>query len=549
MIELRAYQRDAIQAVAQAYSRGIRRPLVGMPTGTGKTVVFSAITQGAVAKGRRALIVAHRDELISQAEDKLVQVAPELAMSIGIVKARQDDYSKPVTLASVQSLTPRRVSRITDALGPKPFDIIVCDEAHHAPAPSYLAAFTQLGCFSDDPPLTIGVTATPQRADGKNLGDVWEEIVYHRDMLSMMREGYLCNLRGIAIRLSRFDVDDLTVRRGEFVAEEAGEALSTADAPRHVVGAWMTHAKDRKTIVFTPTVALAREMADEFRQAGVSAAMVSGETPLDRRRAILSLFASGEVRVVCNAMVLTEGFDEPGVECIVIARPTRSQPLYVQMVGRGTRIAPGKTDCLVMDVVGAADRMDLTTLPRMFGLGDEEEEGDPLAGGDEDADVVDEVDVLQADQRRIEREEAEGRIVARQVELFDRTALAWNLARPGVWCMTLEAETIILQVGADSRWQAGVYRDTGDVESLAVGLDLSMAMGVAEEYARRAPALARKLIDKAAAWRQHPASKEQRDALRKWRSPMSDAPDLKRGEASDLLGQYIALKQMRRSRR
>lgn len=531
MIQLRGYQTEAIGAVAAAYRRGIRRALIGLPTGTGKTVVFSSITQGAVAKQRRAVILAHRDELIEQAADKLCQVAPELERSIGVIKAARHEADHPVTLASVQSLNPRRLARIRDAYGPRPYDVVVVDEAHHAAADSYVRALTAFGCFDEFAPLSVGVTATPQRSDGRDLGEVWEEIVYHRDLLSMMRQGYLCNLRGIAVKLAAFETERLHTRAGDFIDSEAGEALHDADAPRHVAAAWLANAAGRQTIVFTPTVALAGEMRDEFRARGVAAEMVSGETPMDERRGILARFNRGEVTVVANAQVLTEGFDEPSVACIVIARPTKSQPLYVQMVGRGTRIHPGKDDCLIIDVAGATDRHDLTTLPKLFGLGDESSG----AGTGEEVSVSQTVNVMET----VEKQAREGRLIAQQVELFNRKNLAWQLARPGVWCLDLGDETVILDVDSQNRWQAAVYPRSGGVTVIAEETTLHMGMGIAEEYARRAPSFAQTLIDKSAGWRQRQPSKKQLDALKAWRLPVHDG--MTRGEANDAITQAVAL--------
>lgn len=548
MIQLRDYQVEAIAATAEAYRRGVRRPLIGLPTGTGKTIIFASIVSGAVGKDRRALILAHRDELITQAMDKLVQVSPELETSVGVVKAEQNEYARPVTVASVQSLHPRRLERTIDSITRErlsedewPWDVIVVDEAHHAAADSYVRVLDQIGAFDLGGPLVLGVTATPQRADGRDLGEVWEEIVYHRDMLSMMRAGYLCNLKGIAIKLASFDDSKLKVRAGDFVAAEAGEALTDADAPLHTVRAWLVHASERRTLVFTPTIDTARRMAAEYRSQGVNAAWLSGETPLDERRELLRRFASGEIRVLANCQVLTEGFDDPGVECIVIARPTRSQPLYVQMVGRGTRLAPGKPDCLILDVVGVTSRMDLTTLPKMFGMGDEVEEGDPT---DDETQTTLALDVMGVAREREEQAVREGRIVASQVELFDRRELAWNLVRPGVWCLSLADEIVVLTVGAENAWQAHVYPKEAGPTQLATGLSLTLAMGVAEDYARRAPSFARKLIDKSAAWRAVPATEDQKQAIEKFGRTMPDG--YTKGEASDMLSQLIAASRLAR---
>jgi superfamily II DNA or RNA helicase len=541
MITLRPYQIEAIDAIRLAAQRGIRRQLVSLPTGTGKTCCFSSIAQGAAAKRNRTLILAHRDELISQAVDKLVTVAPELEQRIGVVKAKRDEWDHPVVVASVQSLHRRRRDRILSALGPAPFRIITVDEAHHTAAASYQAILQDFGSYAENGVLTVGWTATPQRADNRDLGDTYEEVVYHRDLLSMIEAGYLCPLSAIEIRLQAFDTAKLRVRAGDYVDEQAGELLEAAEAPMHAARAWLANAAGRRTIVFTPTIRLAEEMAYAFQRAGVDAEMVSGQTPLDDRRDLLRRFQAGDITVVANAQVLTEGFDDPGVECIMIARPTKSAGLYQQMVGRGTRIYPGKTDCLIIDIVGAASEHSLQTAPKMFGLG---EEGASAGEGDDEAKQTQRRDISEEALRRIR----DGRITARQIELFDRGNLNWKMAGPGVWCLSLADETVVCDTdasaGTAADWRVTVYPKDAAPRRLAEGLDLTYAMGVAEEYARRAPALAQLIVSKAAGWRSKPPKPGQLKALTAFRIPLPDGAT--RGEVSDMLGIQIAMARRRR---
>jgi superfamily II DNA or RNA helicase len=253
----------------------------------------------------------------------------------------------------------RRLQRL-----PRQFDTVIVDEAHHASARSYRRILAHL----DRSPLILGVTATPARADGTPLGVVWEEIVYQRGIAEMIRAGYLADVRGLRVGLEAVDLDDVAQSGGDYQADALGEALEQASAPRHVLAAYQRHATGRKTIVFVPTVALAYRMAGVFRDAGIAAEGLDGTTAPERRRGVLDRLRTGEVTVVVNAALLTEGFDEPSVSCIVVATPTRSQVKYTQLVGRGLRTFPGKDDCLVIDVVGVTDRLDLQTLPRLFGL-------------------------------------------------------------------------------------------------------------------------------------------------------------------------------------
>ena len=214
------------------------------------------------------------------------------------------------------------------------------------------------------------MTATPARADGKQLGDVWQEIVYQRGIAEMIRAGYLADIRGVRVGLEQVKLDEVEQSGGDFDADALGKVLERASAPLHVLTAYRQHATGRKAIVFVPTVALAHRMATVFREAGIRAEALDGKTPWEQRRAILARLHTGETRVVANVAVLGEGVDVPSVDAVILATPTRSQVKYTQCLGRGLRTFPGKEDCLVIDVVGASERLDLQTLPRLFNLRD-----------------------------------------------------------------------------------------------------------------------------------------------------------------------------------
>ena len=406
---------------------------------------------------------------------------------------------------------------------------LVVHNCHHAAADSYQRILTGLGAFEPDGPLTLGVTATPQRADSLGLEATFQEVVYHRDILSMIRAGYLCELKGRQVTLEALDLTGVKTRGGDYVEGQVASALEAAEAPHHGVRAWLKYAKGRKTIVFTPTIALAHEFAEKFRGVGVQAAGLSGETPRDERRGMLEAFKRGDLQVICNAQVLTEGFDEPSVECIVIARPTKSQPLYVQMIGRGTRPFPGKEDCLVMDLVGATDRLDLTTLPRLFGLGDDDETRRDVAA----------VGVCELAGRRRDVEIREGRITAREVELFKAQKLAWAKIGQGEWVISTPAASIIVRQTGD------LYRverrpRVGLPSILAHDLDLGYAQGVAEDAARSEEFEGNpdRLLARDAPWRKRAPGAKQIAAAKRLRIRVS--PELSAGELSDLMAAAIA---------
>src|SRR5712671_6789815 len=326
----RPYQYEAVAALLAAAARGVQRPLLVLPTGTGKTIIFALLVQ---RRGGRALILAHRDELIQQAVDKLRLVDPTLPL--GVVQADRDEHTAPTVVASVQTLSRReRLARVVPD-----FHTIVIDEAHHAPAATYRRILDHCQAWRAEGPLVVGVTATPERGDRQSLRPVFDRIVYQKTLVEMMQAGYLVDLRAIQVLLHA-DFDALRTPHGDFVEAELERLLLAANAPAQVLAAFQAHAAGRKALLFTPTVATAYAMAETFCAAGIAAEALDATTPLATRRAILQRLHTGATRVVANCAVLTEGFDEPSVDCIIIARPTQSALLYQQMLGRGTRTYP-----------------------------------------------------------------------------------------------------------------------------------------------------------------------------------------------------------------
>jgi superfamily II DNA or RNA helicase len=268
MLELRPYQTEAIAAVVSAEARGIKRSLIALPTGTGKTVVFAHLI---AQRPGRSLVLVHRDELIRQAYAKLKEINP--ALSIGIVKAEQDEHEAPCVIASVQTLSrERRLTRLTPD-----FQTLVVDEAHHGVAESYRRVLAYCGAFSANGPLTLGVTATPHRGDEVGLEAVFEEIVYQKTLLEMIRANYLCDLRALRIGI-RADFSGLHTRMGDFVDRELESLLLECDAPHKLVAVYHEHARSRKALLFTPTVTVAHLMAAAFQHAGIAAEALDGTT-------------------------------------------------------------------------------------------------------------------------------------------------------------------------------------------------------------------------------------------------------------------------------
>ncbi len=516
-IKLRPYQREAIKAVRTAFERGVRRHLLVAPTGSGKTIIFSRL---AAQRFGRTLFLAHRDELLSQTIEKLTQVMP--ADEIGLVRATSDDHDKRLVVASVQTLArPQRLARLT-----KDFRTVIVDEAHHTTAVSYLRILESLGCLAEDTEvLTIGFTATPDRADGVGLGRVFQEIVFERNILDMIAQGYLVTPIGLQVRLPA-DFGLLHVRAGDFIDSETSELILKADGPQRIVEVWQEHAADRKTVGFAPTVKLAQAMRDAFRAAGVAAEMVWGEQDKDERKRVLADLKSGACRVMMNCGVLTEGWDEPSIRCVIIARPTKSRGLYTQMLGRGLRTFMEKEDCTILDVVGVTSRHDLQTVASLFGVPAQ------VAGADRPpARLMEQLeDLLEA----VGQGEIGEGLAAESVDLLGRVRQQLHWVRVSRNKFALNAMTARLIVVEDFPGVWRVIEESNGTPSrvLADGLSLPFAQGVAEDRARElGPGDA---LRPDARWRTTRASDRQLSALIKYKIPF-DPVTITRGAAADLL--------------
>ena len=345
MFELRPYQAEAKQAILAAWDEGYRKTLLVLPTGCGKTVVFSSVTENQVNKGHRVLIMAHRGELLDQAADKLKEAS---GLDSVLEKAESTSLGSflPVTVGSVQSLAQeKRLARFPNDY----FQDIIVDEAHHCLSDSYKRV---LDHFPDA--NILGVTATPDRGDMKNLGEFFDSKAYEYSMTEAIREGYLCPIKAQMIPLE-LDIADVGISSGDFSAGEIGHAL---EPYLHQIAAEMaTYCQGRKTVVFLPLIATSQKFCAMLNDAGLRAAEVNGNS--DDRSEVLADFEAGKYDVLCNSMLLNEGWDCPSVDCIVVLRPTKIRSLYQQMVGRGMRLSPGKTELLLLDFLWMTERHDL----------------------------------------------------------------------------------------------------------------------------------------------------------------------------------------------
>lgn len=343
--ELRPYQQQARDRIHAEWDAGHTRTLLVLPTGTGKTIVFASVAADQVRAGDRVLILAHRGELLEQAADKLQR-------STGLVSAVEKAESTclnswfRVVVGSVQTL--QRTARL-ERFPRDYFGTIIIDEAHHAITDGYRRI---LDYFSGA--KVLGVTATPDRGDMRNLGEVFDSLAFEYKLTDAIKEGYLCKIMAQTIPL-QLDISSVTLSGGDYAVADLGTAL---DPYLEQIAAEMAvRCKDRKTVVFLPLIRTSQKFRDLLNAKGFRAAEVNGQSA--DRREVLADFDAGKYNVLCNSMLLTEGWDCPSVDCVVVLRPTKVRSLYSQMVGRGTRLSPGKTDLLLLDFLWMTDKHEL----------------------------------------------------------------------------------------------------------------------------------------------------------------------------------------------
>jgi len=366
-VELRDYQEACLRAILAAYQRGVRRQLVCLPTGTGKTVIFSEFPRFFQMQ-KRMLVLAHRAELLDQARDKIRRTAPHLRVAIDQGARRAEDACD-VVVASVPTLGRAGSARL-QRLNPEEFYLVIVDEAHHATAETYRRVLEHFDVFAPGTKrLVVGFTATPRRGDGQGLHQVFEEIVYSRSLPEMIEAGHLAPVAGYRVETA-IDLTRVKSRMGDFVTGELAASVNVGERNALVVDVFRKHLAPRKTICFCVDVAHAQCLSEAFLEADIPAAAIHGGMSAELRHGILEAFRQGDLQVLANCMVLTEGYDEPSIEGIILARPTRSALLYTQMIGRGTRLHPGKEDVKVIDIVDVTREHALVTLPSLFGLSD-----------------------------------------------------------------------------------------------------------------------------------------------------------------------------------
>jgi ATP-dependent helicase IRC3 len=597
----RVYQLQCLEAIAQAQTMGQNRLLVKMPTGTGKTVMFAALLKKLAKwlstfheRERKMLVIAHREELLDQAAEKIANQNPELIVSIE-QGDRHAHALSDVVVASIQTLSAMKFRRLKSLLQQHTFRLVIVDEAHHAAADTYRTAlallqFLPMSDASDvenlEAPkyeevaelekalhaweaiapkdrLLVGVTATPNRSDAIGLGCVFQSIVYSYDLRRAVNDKWLVPIVPWVVE-SDTCLDDVKIQRGDFNQKQLADIVNTDTRNHLAVAAWQEYAEHIPTLAFTVDVAHAHQLAETFVEQGVRAVALSGKTDPVVRRQMLQDFRDGKIEVITNCMVLTEGTDLPMAGCILHAKPTKSATLYEQMTGRGLRINPGKTQCIVIDLVDVARRHSLQTAPVLYGL----PPGLQAQGKTLD-EAADELEEILEKYKGYDAEKA-GRFTLAQLRARASTFDIWTVPTMGTYGVGLSMDWMPL---GDERFRIQYPWNEGN-ESLTVERSLlgtfdivatfrsrpimdgttcpavvrhgvrqrtvvaglltaSEALKVSEAYIRRERTAVVKLTDQNAAWKQRPASKGQIAYLDRLRVPYD--VNITMGEAGKLI--------------
>jgi superfamily II DNA or RNA helicase len=481
--ELRPYQAHTVASTRAAHL-GRRRPtgtgkvnrtVNVLATGLGKTVIGSAMAADAHARMERTVVFTHREELADQWVRKLHGACP--SASIGIVKGNRNEWEADIVVMSVPSVgTQKQMDR--RRIPADRFGLGIADEAHHSAADTWLFGMGFFGAFNGMP--WTGFTATLSRGDSRALGDIWSEITADYDIGFGVRNAFLVKPRGIRIRVKDLMLDEVKRSRGDFQDDDLGAAMEDADAGNAIAKAYLEHTPGKRAAMFCPNVSSARRFADDLNEAGIPTEVVVGTTPSEERAAIFERFRLGTTLVISGVSVLTEGWDAPWCEVVIMARPTQSAALYIQCVGRGLRPfkATGKTECVVLDVIGATGQHRLVSLKDLAG---KDPDGREFL---EDPYDEEEPDELDGEYHAEVKEYNGGELVAEDVDLFADSDSAWLQTDRGVWFVPTKVSLWFLYAQKDGGFTLGRIPAKGG-KAHRVERDITMEAGMAwaEKYA------------------------------------------------------------------
>lgn len=574
-MNLRPYQTECIEAVEAAYQRGVKSVLCTLPTGTGKTVVFATMIRRRHEAGdlRPCMVVAHREELLHQAVEKLRAVAPDLRVGIECGSMGRAGKASPgcsVIVASVQTLAVSGTKRLGWLAGEsdgmfaaQELGLLVVDEAHHSAANVYGRIIDR---FVGPNTNVAGFTATPKRLDRRAIHGheraAFEEVAYSYSIREAIDDGWLSDVRGYRVD-GGADLSGVRKTGGDYNAADLARKVDAPERTDAALRHWQEVAHDRQTIVFCAGVEHAHHVAAAFRERGIIAESVDGKAGREERAEIIRRFRAGEVQVLSNCELFTEGFDVPEASCALLLRPTQSWSLYVQMVGRVTRLAPDKTDAVVIDVVDNCARHALATVPAILDLPPGLDlEGQSLARA---ARAMDEMGAKSAVlQKALPGSWSELQTLLKSVDLFagietpgelEGARLRW-LSIPGGYQVDCgEGRYALLKEDQRGGWELRLTKYNPRVRARVLVHrcrphegPITDATRVAEQiildYWPTAAGLAARIGE--AHWHGEPPTPRQIGFLRQQKYPESVLAVLTKGQAAGLISQFIAAKQASR---
>jgi superfamily II DNA or RNA helicase len=564
VIELRDYQIETVAKLENS-PLNVTRSLCVMATGGGKTIVFAALLDRLLQPGQRGLVIAHREELLQQARDKIALAAPSLHVEIEQASSfasrthpalsLTENRDRSVVVGSVQTMRGKRLEQWPrDA-----FRIVVIDEAHHATAESYIDLLTHFGCFNDtNATRLIGVTATPGRTDGIGLSAVFDEIAVSYGIRDLIKRGHLAEIRARQVQ-TETDLRDVKVFAGDYAQGQLEEAVNNERRNLAIVSAYERYGNGVQAIVFAAGVKHSHAIADIFNGRGIPARSIWGAMEKDARAEAIASYHAGQTRILTNFGVLTEGFDSPGTGCIILGRPTKSELLYTQMIGRGTRLHPGKDHLLVIDIADVASGKSLASVATLFGLPPKfNPQGGSVTRMSEEIQEVDpRLQHLATDRESLERIVAKTKagLSVVEIDLFAAlqaedddslrglTSFAWT---------KLADESYMIRV--DKGFSYSVHCDTLgryvvewlEAKKTVVTGDKRAAFRLADRTIREKHADKTGLFDTRSHWRKQPATEKQKTLLATLLRGKALPENLSAGSASALLQSLFAARRGRR---
>lgn len=529
-IELRDYQRETVDKVVSLYKQNPHGAAKFVwATGLGKTVGFSAIAHEIRQySDTNVLIIAHRDELLSQAAEKYHFIDPSAV--IGKVGGGIFEWGAPVTVASIQT-----ISRDNHLKQLKLFNygLVIVDECHHVTSTNEYSKV--LEALPDA--FRIGVTATDMRLDGRSNTSIFGEAVVTYGIRWAIRHGHLCNLRAIAIK-TETSLDDIKTGKNsdgetDYRVGELENAIDTEARNQRIVDAWKEHANGRRTICFGVTIKHAQNLTRAFTEQGVAAATITGETSPEERKRLYKGLADGTIQVLSSVQVLTEGFDSPRVNCILLARPTQSESLFIQIVGRGLRLAPGKADCLLLDITDNCYNHKLEPMSLSKALGIKVKDNESVI--EAEARTVKENAEKQAQVRKLHTYRSEDKEV-NLLEIF-----AWQERADGLFVLEVGRERHRIALVPEEDDQYTVWARLFPGYEAQAWIETPMPLDWAQNFAEKKAAMLRAdpkataLVDRNASWRNYPIDPDGKQAkFLNWkRIPWTNKTT--KGEAADLI--------------